>query len=272
MQILKDADLDGAPIPNVYRETAWAHLASGLIMAAMAGGSAAAPALIAGPTPIWGYALSGLGVLIFGAIAKMAIGLFRASLRPESWILRWSTDALYIRFRSYQNRRFDPDTPTVVKLGMSEIAWARGHTRKLQVPDEDGDWTQTDTLKAVEIGLRKVDTAPLVQALREEAKRRDAKRSRFNHYPLTLDGDGVLRVEMKSPQAALKRLAPYFPVTLPVDTPLKKFRDMTTAEKEDHILALAQSGNKISAIKATRELYGCNLSTAKGLVNDLIAR
>ena len=47
---------------------------------------------------------------------------------------------------------------------------------------------------------------------------------------------------------------------------------MSSAEREDHILALAQAGQTIAAVKAARQVYGCGLSEAKRLVEELTAR
>ncbi len=271
MKILRDAEM---PPPDglwTYRETAWAHLAFGLVLAGIALGSASLPFIPTIAQNALVYYLATIGAVIFGLIARMAFRLFRASRRAECWQLRWSAEALYVRFRAYHNHRFPADTPTIVKLDRREVAWIRPRNQDLNAPNTEGAWSQWFTIKHLEIALRRTDPGPLADALRAEAQQRDWKRSRFNHYPVTLHGDAI-HVELRSPKKALAALARYFPTTLAVEPPAKAFDDMSTAEKEDHILALIQSGNTIAAVKAARDVYGCDLATAKSLVDDLSTR
>jgi len=271
MQILRDAEMPLSDGMSTYRETAWQNLIFGVLMAGLALGCASLPFLpeIANDALVDIPAI--IGVVLFGLIAKMALRLFYASRRSECWQLRWSPEALYIRFRAYHNYRFPADTPSIVKLDRREIAWIRPGRHDLNAPDTEGSWSHWFTVKHLEIALRRTDTAPLADALRAEAQQRDRKRSRFNHYPVTLHGDAI-HIELRSPKKALAALSRYYPTTLAVETPATAFEDMTTAEKEDHILALVQSGNTIAAVKAAREVYGCDLTTAKNLVDGLTAR
>ena len=64
----------------------------------------------------------------------------------------------------------------------------------------------------------------------------------------------------------------YYPTGLDEHREGKAFADMSQSEREDHILALAGAGDKIAAIKAAREVYGCDLTEAKNLVEGLLAR
>ncbi len=271
MQILRDAEMPPSDGMWTYRETAWQNLIFGMLMAGLALGCAGLPFMPEIVNDALGDYPAIIGVVLFGLIAKMALRLFYASRRPECWQLRWSPEALYIRFRAYHNYRFPADTPSIVKLDRREIAWIRPRRHDLNAPDTEGSWSHWFTVKHLEIALRRTDTAPLADALRAEAQQRDRKRSRFNHYPVTLHGDSV-HVELRSPKKVLATLSRYFPTTLAVETPAIAFEDMTTAEQEDHILALVQSGNTIAAVKATRAVYGCDLTTAKNLVDGLSAR
>jgi hypothetical protein len=270
MEFLRDRDVDFPPDATVHRETSWASLVMGVILLAPVGGVGYAVAGPYGPPTFW----TGLGFFAWAAIMALPILLafrtFRASLRPESWRFAWTRDRLFIRFRSFQNYNFDPDTPSVVVIAHGDVDAVRPFKRKLATHDDDGGWNGSVTTRALEIKLKKrVDTAPLRDALSEEAKRRSAKRSRFFHYPVTLEDGGVLRVEMRSPEKVLKQLPPHFAVTLGQDIPLTRFEDMTTAEKESHILDLILAGRKIDAIKAAREVYGYDLAEAKRMVDAL---
>jgi len=271
MEILRAAEMPPTDGMWTFRETAWQHLIFGILMAGLAIGCAGLPFMSEfEDNPIAAYPAIA-GVVLFGLIAKMALRLFYASRRPECWQLRWSPEALYIRFRAYHNYRFPADTPSIVKLDRREIAWIRPRRQDLNAPNTEGTWSLWFTVKHLEIALRRTDAAPLAEALRAEAQQRDGKRSRFNHYPVTLHGESI-HVELRSPRKALAALARYYPTTLAVETPATPFEDMTRAEQEDHILALVQSGNTIAAVKAAREVYGCDLTTAKNLVDGLTSR
>lgn len=271
MQILRDAEMPQTDGMETYRETAWQHLIFGIVMAGLAIGCAGLPFLpeFAGSAIAPYPAIA--GAILFGLIARMALRLFYASRRADCWLLRWSPEALYIRFRAYHNYRFPGDTPTIVKLDRREVAWIRPRRQDLNAPNTEGTWSLWFTVKHLEIALRRTDPAPLAEALHAEAQQRDRKRSRFNHYPVTLHGD-LVHVELQSPKKALAALARYYPTTLAAEAPATPFEDMTRAEQEDHILALAQSGNTIAAVKAARAVYGCDLTTAKNLVDDLATR
>ncbi len=271
MQILRDAEMPPLDGMWTYRETAWQHLIFGKLMAGLAVGCAGLPFLHDFASNSIADYLAIAGAVLFGLIAKMAFRLFYASRRPECWQLRWSAEALYIRFRAYHNYRFPADTPSIVKLDRREVAWIRPRRQDLNAPNTEGTWSHWFTVKHLEIALRRCDALPLADALRAEAQRRDRKRSRFNHYPVTLHGQAI-HVELRSPKKALAALARYFPTTLAVETPPTSFEDMTRAEQEDHILALVQSGNTIAAIKAAREVYNCDLTTAKNLIDGLASR
>ncbi len=271
MQILRDAEMPPPDGMWTYRETAWPHLVFGVLMAGLALGCAGVPFLSEFENNVVAKYPAVAGAVLFGLIAKMALRLFYASRRPECWQLRWSPEAVYIRFRAYHNYRFPADTPSIVKLDRREIKWIRPRRQDLNAPDMDGDWSQRVTAKHLEIALRQTDVTPLADALRAEAQQRDRKRSRFNHYPVTLHGDAI-HVELRSPKKALATLSRYYPTTLAVENPAIAFEDMTKAEQEDQILALAQSGNTIAAVKAARVVYGCDLTTAKNLVDGLSTR
>lgn len=271
MQILRDAEMPAPSGMWTYRETAWPHLIFGVLMVGLALGSAGLPFMPEFVNNAFVDYPAIIGVVLFGLIAKMSLRLFYASRRPECWQLRWSPEAVFVRFRAYHNYRFPADTPSIVKLDRREIKWIRPRRQDLNAPDADGHWSQRLTVRHLEIALRRTDVAPLADALRAEAQQRDRKQSRFNHYPVTLHGDAI-HVELRSPKKAIAALSRYFPTTLAVETPATAFEDMTKEEQEDHIIALVQSGNTVAAVKAARTVYGCDLTTAKNLVDGLTAR
>ena len=270
MQILRDRDVTPSPGLTFHRETSWSALVTGIVLLAAVIAVAAFLTVTGAWVSTWAIA----GFAVWSAIMALPIWLylrtFRASRRPEGWRLAWASDRLYLRFRSFQNHRFDPETPSVVAVAGREIAWIRGHTQTLEAQDDEGYWNTRYRIRGLQIRLKEnVDTVALADALKEEAARRDAKGSRFNHYPVTLGADGLLRVEIRRPDPLLKQLRLYFAVMMPDDAPLTRFRDMTRDEQESHILDLAHAGQTIAAIKAAREVYGYGLAEAKQFVEGL---
>jgi hypothetical protein len=271
MEILRDKDVGPAPDLRFYRETSWSALVVSIVMLAVVCAVAGVLTVNDAWTATWAI----VAFAIWAAIMALAILLyfrtFRASRRPQSWRLAWTPNRLYLRFRSFQNFRFDPETPSVVALAGRDIDWIRSHARTQEAQGRHGNWNTRYKTKGLQIKLRSVaDTAPLSDALKAEAVRRDPKGTRYIHTPVTLDADSVLHVEIGRPAPLLKQLRLYYTVTQEATTPMTRFRDMPTDAKERHILELALAGRKIDAIKAAREVYGDGLAEAKHRVEELM--
>lgn len=272
MQILCDHEVPDREDLRAYRQLAWPHLGWSLLFAGLSLGVAALPILTGTWTLIWVDALCAAGALLYGGLAALGLRAFRASLLPSNRLLRWSRDGLYLRFRSCFNHRFPADTASIVFLERGEIAWLRRYVEAFDGPDEHGSWSILHRQQGLEIGLRRVDTTPLAKALAQEAKLRDAKGARTNHYPVTLNRDGHIRVELKRPQDLLDELGKLFPLRQSSEPPAARFESLSFADQEDHILGLALSGKTIAAVAAARELYGCDITEAKKLVEGMVGR
>jgi len=273
MQILRDRDVIPSPGLRFHRETSWFALIAAIVLSVVV----AAVAAFLTVTQAWASTWAIVGFAVWSAIMALPIHLcfrtFRASRRPESWRLAWTPDFLYLRFRSFQNYRFDPETPSVVAIPRREVAWIRNHTRLLESQDGDGNWSTRHKIRTLQIKLKaSVKPAPLSEALKAEAARRDRKGIRYVHYPVTLHADAILHVELRRPATLLEQLRRYYPTTMDETAPLKHFRDMTREQKETHILDLLLAGQKVDAIKAAREVYGYDLATARKLVEELVER
>jgi len=272
MKILRDDEVPDQTGLNEHRETDWRGLAFGLLLTPLALGIMAAPRIEGGIKAGWGLALPlGLGLLmtIFPYIGFRS---FWGSRRPEAWRLRWSPEGIYMRFRSYHNWRFPADMATVFYLPRREVAWLRLHYASLDKPDETGDWGhQRLKTKGLEIGLKNLDPAPLADALRAERRHRH-RGLRVNDEPVKLTAEGTLTVDLRRAKQLLEPLTRYYPTGLEEHREGKAFADMSQSEREDHILDLAGAGDKIAAIKAARQVYDCDLTEAKTLVEGLIAR
>ena len=272
MKILRDDEVPEEPGLSEHRETDWRGLTFGLLLTPVALGIMAAPWIEGGAVSGWGLAFAlGLGLLMT-IFPYLGFRSFLGSRRPEAWRLRWSSEGIYLRFRSYHNWRFASDMDTVFYLPRREIAWLRLQSESLDKPDETGDWGhQRLKTKGLEIGLKNLDPAALAAALRAERQHRH-QGFRVNDEPVKLTADGTLTVELRRAKKLLEELTRYYPTGLEEHREGKAFADMSQSEREDHILALAGAGDKFAAIKAARQVYGYDLTEAKRLVEELTAR
>lgn len=273
MKILRDRDVpNGTAEWPCYRETAWGYLAFAGLSAGLALAAAVLPLASGSSVPTWLGVICGFMALIFAFLTVFGLRGFLNSRAPEGWLVRWSDEGLYLRFRSFHNRRFPAETPSVVYLDRREVAWLRRREARLDRPDEHGGWGGERKLRELEIGLARVDPAPLAEALAAEARRRDDRGARTNHAPVFLDKAGSIRVEMRRPEAVLETLSPAYNRGLAEDVPAKPFTDMARGEREDHLVELIQAGDKIAAVKAAREIYHCDLTEARRLVEEIATR
>ncbi len=269
MEILRDDQVPPCEPRWIYRETAWSNLVFGAVLAGIAGFLIVAPWVFEQAGNLWLAGLCLLGAAGFGAFARVGFGTFRASLRPGHWLLRWSPDGLTLRYRSLYNRGLPSDQPSAVLLTRDEVAAVGPATSLLDSQDGVGDWGFMRKQRCLEILPRDgLDLTPLKAALAHEAGLRSPRGSRFEHFPLTVTGDGALRLEMRHPERVCAALAAFFPVRAELREE-RRFDRLTAAEREEHILDLLLAGDKIGAIKAAREVYGCDLTEAKRLVEEL---
>ena len=272
MKLLRDDEGPAPPAVQSHQETQWSGLFVGL------GLFGAVTAVIvwtlmqqAWDSP-WLFSIMCLGALIVMLIGRYALRTFFASRRPEGWRLRWATDGLYLRYRSYLNDRFPADTRTVLYLTGREVGWLKARKDTLETPDERGNWSLSRKHHWLEIGLRNVDPTPLREALSAEAKLRNSSGGRVNDYPLSVTRDGTLRLQLNRPDTVTDLLRLTYAVALPEESSSLGFQNMSRDEKEDHVLALAAAGDTFAAIKAAREVYGFDLKDAKAFVEELQGR
>lgn len=272
MKLLCDDEVPSPPSVQSYQETRW----SGLFIGIGIFSTAMAPIVVALRAGVWNSPWLFFVICLFAfsvmLMARYAFKTFFASQRPENWRLRWSSDGLYLRYRSYLNGRFPADTSSVLYLARCEVSWLEAHEDILETPDEVGSWSLTRKHRWLEIALRNVDLTPIREALTEEAKRRDPRGGRVNDYPLSVTRDGTLRLQLGKPEAVAHLLRIDYSVALPEESSSGGFNEMSQAEQEDHVLALAAAGDTFAAIKAAREVYGFDLTEAKKFVEQLQGR
>lgn len=153
-----------------------------------------------------------------------------------------------------------------------EVDWLKPRKETLETPNERGAWSLSRKHHWLEIGLRDVDPTPIREALANEAKLRNPSGGRVNDLPLSVTRDGTLRLQLNWPKAAAHLLRHDYTVRRPEESSSSGFQNMSRAEQEDHVLALAAAGDTFAAIKAARAVYGLDLTDAKAFVEELQGR
>ncbi len=220
------------------------------------------------------------GVLLLGLLL-MRRQLF-ARLRPSNWLVRISDDGLLIQFRSYLNYHFPREDLTVVSIPFREIRSTRLVRERREVPDEIGGESSIRSRRLVELELAG-DSAPLAQALKEECGRPAPKEARwygststrYNHYPVRLASPTCVQLEWRvvpSAKAFLHAVSRHTDVAAPVQVSLGylDLESLGREEQEKRLLELAETGEKMAAIKLARQIYSYDLKEAKAFVESLL--
>lgn len=269
MKFLRDDEVPAPPVVESYGETRWSGLAVALALLGTAAAVLAWPVLEGGADAAWAYWITGPIAACLLFTARFAARSFIASRNPGNWRLCWSTDGLYLRYRSYLNGHFAADVPTVLYLGRREVSFLKARTETLSVSDGDGGLARRRKARWLEVGLRRVDPGAIDEALQAEYARRDGPGWHAKDYPVRLTARGTLRVALLRPQAVTARLRALYAVALAEEASSKDFAAMNRGEQEDHIRALVLAGETMSAVIAARQVYGLDLTAAKALVESM---
>jgi hypothetical protein len=272
MRLLKLSEVEYTPGDKVFRASAlvqagfaalFVAVIAGLICWRVYGGL---PLILLIPSG----AGVGLGVLIAGASAVKA-------MRGSNWLVIWGQDRLLIKFRSYLNTHFPPDDPQVALLRASEITAARQSTLTLRTPSDEESWSQ-QTSVFLEISVN-CDLSALREALKHEHQLGRTESTVWQNYPVSVAGENVIRIEWKSSQtrirpgisAALRLLGRCSAIkeSSSERLDLTRTRHLNRAEMDSQILALAERGRKIDAVKVARTTYGYSLREAVDFVDGL---
>lgn len=270
MQLLQERQVEPRPGDLVFRQSRRHAGATAAAFGGIAG--AIAGAIAAG----WLPGLFWFSVAIIGFVALLALGQFRAALRPSNWIVIARDDQVLVKFRSYQNHHFDPDVPTVMAIDHRELAAARVRRQQMETSMGDGTtkWTQVD----VELRFVNEHTDELVRSIDEERRRTAPPgivTSYSRHAPVSLPRPDVLRIAWRgrsdrvAPDAEM--LLAHLPPSVATDAVEV---DRTTDHLSDDaidalVLDLAESGAVLDAVRILRERYGYDLTEAKQFVDQL---
>ncbi len=229
------------------------------------------------------YAMPGwffVGCVAGAVAAGIYAGRFRRRLRDarlaSNWTLRADDRGLFVKFRSHRAHDLGGDAPDVVFVPRGIVAGLRhGNTeRRSFAPDQTERYTARSYLEVLFVDG--VDLEPLRRQLEVEDELLASSRHRRDparHYPMTLSPGGTLRLGWYGGVAhvtpplgkALALLARWYPVA---DAVVADGR----AEQEARILALAEGGRVVPAVRLARKLYGLSVKDAKAFVDELRGR
>jgi hypothetical protein len=277
LTFLTEAEARPQPGDLVFRERRLGKLLASLFFFAATGGLVGAAWFAASEGGLGAALAAFLMLMAFAMLTVFMIAFtgFQASGRPTNWLLRVTSQGLFIHYRSYLNSHLPADRPTVVFLPHREIAWIRAsqRTRSRRLPDD----TTTLRRRYLEIGMRKDDVSELEAKLDEERAVAASAPSRFNHYPVLLAGR-VLRIEWHSPRTAvtpgLRRaqamLALDYPAAPDAAEVLASDETLSdVAAQEARIREYLAQGDTITAVKLARHYFGYDLTAAMAYVERL---
>jgi ribosomal protein L7/L12 len=276
---------DVSPMPGdfVARESAWWRAVGVVITLGMLGFVVWAP-------PLRGWWLGWLMIGVMTLFVLLFVRQWQKTLSRQNWILRITPRSVLVKFRSYANAHFDESDKVVVAFSLDEIAWAGERRETFISPSSKEDGSSQQYFAYLELGLRNVDVVQLAQHLAEERRRRPPPamiESLQRDYPVQL----VNRPEVDGPvlqirwRGASNWIAPSIKKTLAKLSQFTTIRELAKTsldvtgkgnaadgpqlDDEAIILAMAERGELIAAVKLARQCYGCSLAEAKQLVEEL---
>lgn len=220
------------------------------------------------------------GATFFGLIAWAAWGQARARQKPTNWLLRCHGNGIIINYRSYQNWRFPAEDMQAVGFDYPEVAEVRLVKEKRTVL-RFGE-NELQNLTCLDFCLVNADTSTLEAYLQAEQKAEPRGRFKtiYRDYPVEALPGGIVRLRWSisggygihpSPRKAIEYLSRHIKIAAATSTKvdLTHQNNLSPDEEDAKIMKLAQSGDKMGAVKLTRQIYGSSLSEAVAYVEKL---
>ena len=217
---------------------------------------------------------------VFALIGLFPLGMFRASLKPTNWLLRYQLSGLVLKYRGFENWKLPADKLQAVGFEYGEIAWAKlvkEHRKTLSTDGKGG--TETMFLTYIDLGLAKPDTAELEANLQAERNLRPDGRMVVLDYPVRVLPGGIVGIRWGSGirPSARKALAVLGQRVKILETEHRQIdltyrRGANPEEEKAKILALAKSGNEMAAAKLAQLVYGYDLTQATNFVDKLMGQ
>jgi hypothetical protein len=224
-----------------------------------------------------------IGAPTFGLLAWIAYGQLRARLKPTNWLLRCNSSGVLIKYRSFENWRFPVEDVQVVGFDYAEVGEIRMAMEQRTAPGLGGNQTdQIQHLTYLDFCLADADTSALEAHLQAEQKAEPPGRFKtiYRDYPVEVLPGGIVRLRWSmdggykirpSPKKAIEYLSRYVGIAGADATKVDlTYQSNLSPEAGDaKILTLAKSGDKMGAVKLTRQIYGSTLSEAVAFVEKL---
>jgi len=273
MKILLEQEVPQPPQVASYNEIQWRSLVVGISLFAAATALIALAVFESGGRFGWLVVFAAVIGIMLVKIGRYAFLMYFASQMSSGWRLRWSGDGLYIRFRSYLNRQFDPETPTTIFLPWPDIVGIEPRQESLSMPTETGGWSNRQKYAWLELSLSEnalsdTDVAAIKATFVEEANRRDRRGRRYEDHPVSLQTSGAFKIRFIQPLKVLAALG-ISPGPIEAPIPATPFDQMSPDEGERHIQKLVDAGELFAAVKALRQMHGLSLTDARKRVDEM---
>ena len=218
----------------------------------------------------------------FGLIALFLYRSLRTTRRPTNWLLRCNGSGVIIKFRSYQNWRLPSDTVQAVGFDYSEIAWVR-NARGQRISPTPGRsaGAVTSNMTYVDLGLVNADTSSLEARLSAERCLQPDGVVVSMDYPVQVLPGGIVELRWSGGMGGIHPPASKAIETLSrhVKTAGADSREvdlthdgkLSPEEERAKIAELAKRGDKMGAVKLTRQIHGYSLGEAHEFVEKLLA-
>jgi len=278
--LLTMAEAQGLPFSASFRQSRLAHGVITLVLTVLFGGFLGAWAAgVMGPEAGFFWWAGFLAIALF---LRLAWGSYRAACGPANWVMRIADDALLVKFRSFLNHRFPAKDPVVARIPFRAVKGVSMYGARRVLPDSEGAMVRVDWSRSLDIELRPgVDTEPLREAVRHERQSWEPAlmgKKRSNHFPIQVAGDHVVRIAWRGAQdrvvprvdAALDALIGRVDVRRRPKIENQERLDRASTEvQENALIDLVRRGDKITAVRTARALYGMGLAEAKRFVEEL---
>lgn len=261
---------------QVYKQSVISAIIGLLVVLGI--GAAIGLAIVQGRFPVFLWVAVGFIVLI----CLLFIGMLRATMGPQNWVMKFDGSRLAFKYRSFLNRHFPAEDQVVAVIPASEFEWARKATERKMVPGSKGERTP-ETWVFLELRMKDAEAAAeLDRRIREEilgeAPKIGRSRTKHHHVPMRMVDGSTLRISWRSPRdyirpgidAALRNLGGAIEVGEATKEDAGDYRQMTPEELEVFLVDLVQSGHRMKAAKVVREVHGLGVKESRDYVDSLM--
>lgn len=199
----------------------------------------------------WGW----WGVFWLGGFWLLLMHTVLKTRHADAWLVKVADDGLYIKWRSYQNVAHGRDGLQVVFVPFARIAVARAHKKSWTTPDSFAGGGRDVRHRFLELRLvNRLGLDHLRQCLDDERGRRfQRSRAVWQHYPVSLEENYVLRVEWDARPSIEFLLENLQASGVQIDHELRSDVDLTTTAASDGEMdELARRGDLMALVRILR--------------------